>query len=413
MASQIGKSDRKFGQDPTCETYPLTITERAEQLRSSIINNKKVLVVFANVIGKKLKRPQNALTSEEMDFMINRLRDLDYLKIVQLKFPEIVEYVTDVISNKIQTYTCSSSASLTDKIEFNTYNIKEEQYVDLKKTVTGVCGMSPIGIENEYYQKEILHFDSRYKIRNPFATSEFKFSVSSTGGQSLGRVRTLNEVTNIRSMKIFPFNIPYNKNADSIFHEIRLVVYELTAQSIRTYDTQDFHFLFTTMIAGDRIILTPVISEYTFPRVVYQLTDVTLIFRNQNTQIIFDAGEIINATFDGTVPGIFSVTNLETDGITPKAHNLSTGNLVNFTNFKIGGTATAQLDTLCRQQGYFVTVVDAFTFTINCDMSSSPPPYDAGWDIILTSKQFIANIEFMYVRSKLEGRISGEDCDTN
>ncbi len=81
-----------------------------------------------------------------------------------------------------------------------------------------------------------------------------------------------------------------------------------------------------------------------------------------------------------------------------------------FQRFSKAGVTDALLDLLMRQQGYNITVIDAFTFSVNIDMTATPPPYDANWTIMLTSKQFIMNIEFMYVRAAPEGRISGEDC---
>lgn len=394
---KYGKNN--FDPDKSCPVYPLSIPEQADNLRNKIINNKKVLTIICDIVSKKLGVKE--LNSEEITFALKTLRHVDYMKVVHLEFPNILDYITSLISNDIKRYKCDSGPGYDERKLYDSYSVKKTQYDIIKKNVQ-TTGVKPTGISGEYYQRQILEFDSRYKIRNPDALSEFQFAVQSTGGNDLGVVRSIDEIVNIRSMKIYPFSIPYNTQADSQFRRLKLVIKELS-QKIKSWNGTDFHFLFETTINGNRIDLVPIISEYTFPKVIYQLTDATLTFRNQNTEVEFDATEIITGSFADLGASVFEITSAN-------PHNLSTGDLVNFQDFTFGGTNTSQDDILTRNQGHFVTVTGPTTFTVNVDMSASLP-VDPGWLIILTSKQFIAHIEFTYVRSKMEGKIATDETN--
>lgn len=399
MGYTVKYGQNNYDPDKSCPTFPLTIPEQAANLRTRIINNKKILGIISDVVAKKLNKKE--LTMEEIGYLIKTIRQLDYNKFVQLSFPNVIDYISSLISNDIKHYKCDSGPSYDIKKMYDLYSVKKSQYDIIKKNVQ-VTGVKPTGISGEYYQRQILEFDSRYKIRNNGPISEFQFAVQSTGGQDLGVVKTLDEIVNIRSMKIYPFSIPYNTQADSQFRRLKLVIKELP-QTIKSWNGTDFHFLFETTVNGNRIDLNPIIDTYTFPKVIYQLTDATLTFRNQNVEVVFDPTELITGTFADLGASVFEITSTI-------PHNLSTGDLVNFQDFKFGGTNTIQDDVLTRTQGHFVTVTGPNTFTVNVDMSASLP-VDDGWLIILTSKQFIAHIEFTYVRSHMEGRIATDETN--
>lgn len=380
-------------QKEKCPPNILTIPQQAANLRARIINDKRELTKIADAICLRLKCKK--LTQEEVTYVLRNVRQMDYMKMVHLPYVSVINYIADLMSKDISGYKVSSGIDYDTQKMSEQYNMKEEQYEEIKKEAK-MDGIAPTGISGEFYRKQILEFNSRYKTKNPEATTEFKFAVSSTGARELGLVRSLAEITNIRSMKIFPFSIPYNTQADSYFGRIGLFIKELS-QGIRTYNGKDYHFYFQTTVNGNRIDLEPIIDTYTFPQVIYQLTDVTLVFRNQNNEVLFDAGEIEQGSFADLGGSVFQVTSVN-------PHNLSTGDLVAFEKFTFGGEATVQDNELTREQGHFITVVDAFRFTVNVDMSTSLPP-DPNWTIVLVSKQFIADIEFEYIRGKQEGHL--------
>jgi hypothetical protein len=387
------KNSRVFG-TKDCPEYPFSIPEQAENLRNRISNSKPILVEISNLVCEKMK--VKSLTNEEIAYLVRTVRGMDYMKMVHLgNIKDVLNYISDILAEDFSNYKCASGPSYDAKQMYDLYNMKSEQYNDIKQTVKS-DGIKPTGIEKEYYQKQILEFNSRFKTKNTSATTEFVFTVASTGAQELGLVRSLDEITNVRSMRIFPFSIPYNVQADSYFGRIGLHIKELS-QGVKTYNSKDFHFLFNTTVVGNRIELEPIIDTYNFPRVIYQLTDITFVFRNQNNEVLFDAGEIEQATFTDLGGGVFQV-------VSPTPHNLSTGDLVNFEGFKFAGESTAQTDQLNSEQGHFITVVNSTTFTVNVDMSTSLPP-DPNWLIVYTSKQFIIDIEFEYIRGKQEGHL--------
>jgi len=371
----------------------LSLPQQAANLRSRIINDKHEVIRIADAICIRLKK--KSLTPEEVNYLVRKLRSFDYMKVVHLNYSDIIGYISDIVYFDIANYKVSSGIDYDTQKMNEQYNMKEEQYNEIKKEIK-LDGVKPSGIEKEYYQKQILEFNSRYKTKNPDPTTEFKFAVSSTGARELGLVRSLDEITNIRSMKVFPFSIPYNTQADSYFGRIGLFIKELS-QGIRTYNGKDYHFYFKTTVNGNRIDLEPIIDTYTFPQVIYQLTSTTLVFRNQNNEVLFDSGEIEQGTFTDMGGSVLQITSTI-------QHNLSTGDLVAFEKFAFSGVITNQINELMREQGHFVTVVDAYSFTVNVDMSASLPP-DPNWLIILVSKQFIVDIEFEYIRGKQEGHL--------
>jgi hypothetical protein len=395
-SSDSYKNARLRGVD-NCADNVLTIPEQAANLRAKIINNKPELVKIADLICINLKI--KSLSQEELIYVVRNLRQFDYMKLVHLEYPQIIRYISSILAKDIAKYKCTSNIDYDAQKITEQYNMKQEQYEEITKN-TKTDGVKPTGIEKEYYQKQILEFNSRYKSKDPNATSEFRFAVSSTGARALGLVRALDEITNIRSMKIFPFSIPYNTQADSYFGRIGLHIKELS-QGVRTFNAKDFHFNFKTTVNGNRIDLEPVIDTFNFPQVIYQLTDATLVFRNQYNEVLFDAGEIDQATFTDLGAGVMEVNSVN-------QHNLSTGDLVAFENFTFGGVLTVQDNELVREQGHFITVVDANRFTVNVDMSTSLPP-DDNWNIVLVSKQFIIDIEFEYIRGRQEGHLYNDN----
>jgi len=259
-------------------------------------------------------------------------------------------------------------------------------------------------------RKNYLMLDSRYRnISSQSSNStngqieKFSWTFNLSNYTINGSVNAVGTIRDIVSMHIFPFRIPYTESGDNKYSRISLFIEEFGAQAFIAHENRKFHFMLQSQIDGSFInLLTDQFNDgvFNFSMPITTLENITISFGSPISNIIFDKDRD-NCTID-----YFSIAPLTkiTVGIpVQNKHNLSNGDRVYFSNFDVGNINPSLLEqdkvnkdiknTINREEGFLITVIDQYNFSIPFDSSNIQNPLP---DSLLNSSGSIFSFNVFY-----------------
>lgn len=394
-------------------------------------NNPQFMTTVSLEISKQIGR---SLTDGEQRFIVNLIRKLDedYLR---SKKPQdvLVGIVNVVIKKLVEQGSCppmdgtmfvDMHEKLKDHIgttsESNTsHSIYDRMQNDnIVSNVLKGCNISSImGISKpseimrrfnpeSMLRKNYFLLDSRYK--NPTSTQkQFTWDYSSDKSQQMGTVNIIGNIRDIVALRVYPFRIPYVSSADTKHKRISLLIHEFSSQSFFAHEDRRFHFMLETSVDNDFIDCDPYKQNdmyYYFEKPFTTFTSITISFGNPLQKIEFEKDT------DKCSADYFSISPL-TQITTDNEHNLSDGDKVYFSNFDVGFVDPLLVEqvqinnviknTINRELGFLITVIDSTNFSINFDSSNIQNPLvDFKFDVFYDSKRFYIPFELTYINPR-------------
>lgn len=240
-----------------------------------------------------------------------------------------------------------------------------------------------------------IPLDSRNRLLTHTTTGEYKWNIHAAGkpGQ-LGDMRIQDVLEQVIQMKICPFWIPVNDVLDDYYAKVRLLIREFSSQSIQSTQflnadetiptVHNYHFEFEIQRRDkNRLYLVPVCNIFTFRKPFARVETLTTCFFSPFDKINLDADRVTCSVASGN-PTIFTSS---------VPHNLATGDLVYVLNYASANIPTLNVE-VNRIQGYIVTKIDAYNFSIPVDTTGSLPNPQTNIHVILGSKRIFFELEF-------------------
>ena len=267
--------------------------------------------------------------------------------------------------------------------------------------------------ESQHKKNHIL-LDSRYRIFTEQSSNEIiKFSwnyIQKSQSTIDGSVNIIGNTRDIVALRIFPFRIPYTQSADNKYQRISVFIEELGSQSFIGHEQRKFHFMLNTTIDTDFINVGTDLDDqayFWFEKPITTLDTLTISFGNPLEQIVFER--------DRDFCGIdyFIIAPL-TQITTEKIHNLSNGDRVYFTNFKVGAVNPILVDQVIINEnikniinntsGHLVTVINPTQFSIPVDTSNIQNPIaNIRFKVFYGSKRIFLPFEIVYIMPEIGG----------
>jgi len=271
-------------------------------------------------------------------------------------------------------------------------------------------------------RKNYLMLDSRYRVLvndNDGKITAFRWNYilqSHTSAQ--GTVNVIGNVRDIVALRVYPFRIPYIASADNKYSRISVHIDEFT-QSFIGHENRKFHFMLQSEI--DSAFINLHTNKYNdgffyFEKPVPEINTLTITFGSPIEPIVFDRDrDVCQIDYFSIAP----LTKITTGSPTSlNKHNLSNGDRVYFSNFDVGDidpTLIHQVEInqgikrkINRSEGFIITVIDPYSFSIDCDTSNiqNPLPDPLAvplidifvFDVFYGSKRIFLPMELTYIK---------------
>lgn len=338
----------------------------------------------------------------------------------------------------------------TDRVDYSTkQQPKEDEPLDIKFLVTEGGGITSgkkkstessnapsisnlLGMTNadeavrilnpsSLLRKNYLMLDSRYRVLdndNDGKITSFRWTyILQSQASAQGTVNIIGNVRDIVALRVYPFRIPYIASADNKYSRISVHIDEF-AQSFIGHENRKFHFMLQSEI--DSAFINLLTNKYNdgffyFEKPVPEIKTLTITFGSPIEPIVFDRDrDVCQIDYFSIAPLTKITTGLPTS---LNKHNLSNGDRVYFSNFDVGvinPTLTQQVEInqgikkkINRSEGFLITVIDPFNFSIDCDTSNiqNPLPDPLAvplldifvFDVFYGSKRIFLPIELTYI----------------
>lgn len=345
---------------------------------------------------------QNIGISSESDTSHAIYDNPNYI-IDQYKANEISQDITQKSIENENNVSNESTTQLPNKINIIP-NI--ENLLGMKNANEAVRILNP----DSRLRKNYMVLDSRYRNINNQNTNtitgqieKFSWTFNLSTYAINGSVNTIGTVRDIVALHIFPFRIPYTESGDNKYSRISLLIEEFSAQSFIAHEDRKFHFMLQSQIDGTFInLLTDQFNNgyYYFAKPITTIENITITFGSPISPILFDKDR------DKCTIDYFSITPLTKITVgSPilNKHNLSNGDRVYFSNFDVGKVNPNLLEqdninkkiknTINQEEGFLVTVIDDYNFSIPFDSSNIQNPLP---DPLVTPDQTIFSFNVFY-----------------
>ncbi len=257
------------------------------------------------------------------------------------------------------------------------------------------------------YRKNYMLLDSRYRsATSEYAEpiKEFVWKYINADAQGTGSVNVVGNVRDIIALRVYPFRIPYIEAADNKYKRVSVLIGGFEAQSFRAHERRRFHFFLESVIDSDFINLeTNKYNDgfYHFEKPVTNPDNLTVTFGSPLEPITFDTDRD-KCTFDYF--GIAPLTQITTNS----PHNLANGDRVYFSTFDVGAVNPALVqqviinntikETINRESGFLITIIDATNFSIAYDSSNIMNPIaNLPVCVYYGSKRVFMPVEITYI----------------
>jgi hypothetical protein len=272
-------------------------------------------------------------------------------------------------------------------------------------------------------RKIYLVLDSRYRVLDTTGSiQEFKWNyILQTASTNQGSVSVIGNVRDIVAMRVYPFRIPYISSADNKYARISVFIKEFAAQSFVAHENRNFHFMLQSETDGAFInLLTDTYNDGYFylEKPITTVENLTISFGSPLEPVTFDKDRD-TCQIDYFI--IAPLTKITVGYPTPTEHNLANGDRVYFSKFDVGAINPVLVEQvqinqrikrdINREEGFIVTVIDPYSFSIDYDSSDiqNPLPDPLAipkrdifiFDVFYGSKRIFMPMELTYIMPEI------------
>jgi hypothetical protein len=361
------------------------------------------LLIENKIIQKRKGKP---LAYEEKIEFNRCIRKLDFNKYKTHRLDEVVEVLSDVLLEELKkVYVEDHSAVDIHELmksqialpgDNSTAAVAKGKTIDdlLQTPFTLQRIFNPDVTKRSVY----LNLDSRHRVPNDSDTKLFKWNIATIGMGITDDTYALTclPLTNIVSMIMTPFKMPYIPRALTDQHRLSVEIVEFDQQAYIASNNHRYHFLFqiNQTTDGYSTFTTDNIdqnrAEFKFSHPIAELTTITLRFGNPENYL--------TPTVDNLTANIYwSGTQTLFDFGFGNAHYCEIGDLVYITGYNTTDTVNDSylISLVNSSTGWPIYSTTAFTLSINIDTSSQSGATVGPVKVYLNSKRFMLNLEFI------------------
>ena len=247
-------------------------------------------------------------------------------------------------------------------------------------------------------RKAYVMLDRKYQIKTANNKTEFSWFItdSSRVYETNATAVTHEQITNVVSIKLYPFRFPHSYNAISGLNRISVEIKELNFQAyVLAHANKRFHFIFDVKTTGsgnsayDALDVGQNSATFDFSNPVMELNTITVRFGNPDRTIELDPDLLI-----GTITS-FGAQTVITYTI---PHFCVVGDLIYITDFGTNNINDATETSLINSEnGWNLVAVTTYTQTIDVDISGLAGVINGDVSVYLDSKRFGLRMEISYV----------------
>jgi hypothetical protein len=366
------------------------------ELKEKIINKENIFAIVKTINNKlNINTINNQLIINFMKFI--KQVDLRFLIINLKNVDNINSKIIDLYINNIKTENIDIHEIRKQTVKEQITKVLDDDsnnmtYLSYNKNLT----LQSHNNHNDLQYNDIIIFlDSKYQniANRDLALINFNISNNTKNKQlRSGSVTAVGNITNIVQFEIVSFSIPYKSIADNIQNKVTLCLREFTSDCIEAYEDSPFHFIFSTQVKKNSIILEPDNKIYKFRKPITQLNELTLRFGSPLTPIVFDKDRMTSLPVDYTKdPGILTFS---------QDHNLQTGDMITITNFTSNDPAADMfiLNDINDPNGHPITKIDCKSISINIGFKQIRDPIPGQTvDVYFESKRIMIPLRIKYI----------------
>jgi hypothetical protein len=370
-------------------------------------NNPEFMTAVSVNVSEQLGRQ---VTNGEQIYIVNMIRKLDEDYVKSKKPSHVIGALTQIIVKKLinkgacppmdgseyvdmhenlKKHIGTTSESNVSNSVFD--SLDKLQKLGKSEDIGGVILQNPMGLTRKSY----FLLDSRYRNTNS-TSNRFSWDYSNSKTQQTGTVNIIGDVRDIVAIKIHSFRLPIS-TASNYHKRITVLFHEFAAQSFFAHENRRFHFTLPYVIDGKYLDTNT--SEqfhiYNFEKPFTTLPSITVSFGNPLTLINLEADS------DKCTADYISIAPL-TQITTQVPHGISDNDVVFFSNFNAGISDTILKNTINRESGFSITVIDSTKFSINYNTSGIVAPIGGlVFNVYYDSKRFYIPVELEYIKPDL------------
>lgn len=365
------------------------------EAKSNIINKNNLFIII-KIINEKLKIDK--INSNLVIDIMNFIKEINlHLLIVKLNDIDLIneEIVKLYLANRIGSQLTDGHEIQKTELKSHTTKMIDDDSNNL--TNTSFHKDKILNNFNNHYQynDNILFIDTKYQNIAKRDLSQFNFNISNntkTKQVRSGSITAVGNITNIVQFEIVPFSIPFVSTADNIQNKITLSLREFTADCIEAYENASFHFIFSTEVKKNSIILNPDNKIYKFRKPITRLDELTLQFGSPLTPIIFPKDRLQTLPINYlTNPGVLEFS---------ESHNLQTGDMILIENFTSSDPAADMfiLDEINSKSGHPIVVINCKQISINIGFKELKAPIIGQTiEVYFLSKRIMFPLKIKYI----------------
>lgn len=363
--------------------------------KSKIINKENIFTIV-KIINNELNI--NTINNELIVDFMKFIKEVD-LRLLILNLQNVNQINNKIVELYINNKIKNESTDVHEMRKYEMHNHTTKLIDDDSNNLTNLSFNKKDVLSNFnnhfQYNTIIIFLDSKYQNIANRDSSLINFNISNnTKNKQVrsGSVTAVGNITNIVQFEIVSFSIPFKSSADNIQNKITLCLREFTSDCIEAYENSPFHFIFSSEVKKNSIILSPNNKVYKFRKPITHLNEITLRFGSPLTPIVFDPDRMTSLPIDYSKdPGILTFA---------QDHNLQTGDMITITNFTSNDPAADMfiLDEINNPVGHPITRVDCTSISINIGFKQirSPIPGQTA-NVYFESKRVMIPLKITYI----------------
>lgn len=273
------------------------------------------------------------------------------------------------------------------------------------------------------YKKNYFILDSRYRSNegsNNLSKSIDKFiwdfNLNSQPSDNNSSVNVIGNMRDIVSIRIYPFRVPYSPLLDNEYKRVSLLIEEMSSQAFVAHEQRKFHFMLGSDIDSNYLNLhTNKFNDgfFYFEKPITTLEKISITFGNPLESVSFPIDRCNYKVDNTSIAPLTKITTYYTNNLDVFPHGLTNGDRVYLSGYKVGYvdpilTEQVQINNRIQNEinnvnGYIVTVIDNYNFSINLDTSLIQNPLDIFFtNVFFGSSRIFIPFEITYIMPQIE-----------
>ena len=267
-------------------------------------------------------------------------------------------------------------------------------------SVGNLFGLSEPRAIMSYFNPQALYSNTQILLdtknrNNSRSVDTFTWTLTNLISTSPGVTYVAAKVRDIKAIRFPKLQLPHSASLYNQHRRVGLYINEISGQSVLTKENARYHVLFKTTKQNDFVELDPTgmngRHDYIyFDQPVTELSNVTLSFTSPASKVVFDLDQ---STYTVTTYGN------PTEFTTAEAHNLSTGDQVEISDFSTDdASADSAVITQMNAIHTNILVTSTTTFTVAVDSSTVTPTAGLMGKIYYESKRIFIPMHIMFIK---------------